>query len=125
MRKLAHESNWVMRQLHLYALSGVLAAIGCGFFLYKLLILGFPMRPEARTDVWRVEVQLQFEAQGGPARVSLFVPTGTGGLTIVDQSFVSPGYGIVTSPEPGHGMRVTYSIREARGTQSLYYRAVV
>ena len=114
-----------MRRLHLYVLAGVLAAIGCGFFLYKLLVLGFPVFPEAHTEVWRVEVHLQFAARGGPARVSVFVPATTGSLTIVDQSFVSPGYGIVTEPRPGQGMRATFSVREAHGTQSLYYRAVM
>lgn len=114
-----------MKKIHLYLLSGVLAAIGCGFFLYKLLVLGFPLEPEQRTDVWRVEVELRFEADGGPAKATLFLPRRTGDLVIVDQSFVSPGYGILTEPEPGVGLRAAYTVRDARGTQSLYYRAVV
>ena len=114
-----------MRRTHLYLLSGLLAAIGCGFFLYKVLVLGFPLQPEERTDVWRVEVQLEFEAVGGPAKASLYLQHGTDEFVIVDQSFVSPGYGIVTEPQPGRGIRAVYSIREARGTQVLYYRAVV
>jgi hypothetical protein len=114
-----------MSRVHLYILSGLLAAAGCGFFLYKLLAFGFPLMPEERTDVWRVEVQLQFEATGGPAKASLYVPGRTGDLVIVDQSFVSPGYGIGTERQLGHGMRADYSIREAQGTQVLYYRAVV
>ena len=114
-----------MRQVHLYILSGLLAAIGCGFFFYKLLVLGFPLTPEERTDVWRVEVQLRFEAAGGPTKVSVFVPDRTGNLIIVDQSFISPGYGIVTELKPGQGTHATYSIRDARGLQALYYRAVI
>jgi hypothetical protein len=114
-----------MQRAHLYLLSGLLAAVGCVFFLYKVLILGFPLKPEERSDVWRVEVQLQFEAAGGPVRANLFVPVRTGDLVIVDQSFVSPGYGLFTERQPGHGMRAVYSVREARGTQLLYYRAVV
>ena len=35
-----------MKRAHLYVLSGLLAAVGCGFFLYKLLVLGFPL------EVW-------------------------------------------------------------------------
>lgn len=114
-----------MNRTHLYVLTGLLAAIGCGFFLYKLFALGFPLQPEERTDVWRVEVQLQFEAQGGPAKASLFVPRRTGGLIVVDQSFVSPGYGVTTELQPGQGVRAVYSISEAQGPQSLYYRAVI
>ncbi|MBI4206167.1 MAG: UUP1 family membrane protein [Betaproteobacteria bacterium] len=114
-----------MKRVHLYLLAGILAAIGIGVFFHKFFVLGFPLKPEERTDVWRVEVQLQFEAAGGPVKASLFVPYRTGDLAIVDQSFVSPGYGIVTEPQPGHGMRAAYSIREARGTQAVYYRAVI
>jgi len=114
-----------MKRIHLYVLAGLLAAIGCGFFLYKLFALGFPLKPEERTDVWRVEVQLQFEAQGGPAKASLFVPRRTGGLIVVDQSFVSPGYGVTTELQPGQGVRAVYSISAAQGPQSLYYRAVI
>ncbi|OGA45229.1 MAG: hypothetical protein A3F74_26685 [Betaproteobacteria bacterium RIFCSPLOWO2_12_FULL_62_58] len=114
-----------MKRVHLYVLAGLLAAIGLGGFFHKLFVLDFPLKPEERTDVWRVEVQLKFEAAGGPAKASLFVPGRTGDLVIVDQSFVSPGYGIVTEPRPGHGMRATYSIRDARGTQAVYYRAVI
>jgi len=114
-----------MRRAHLFLLSGLLAAIGCGFFLYKLFALGFPLQPEQRTDVWRVEVRLQFEAAGGPVKASLFLPHGTHDVVVVDQSFVSPGYGIVTEPQPGRGIRAVYSIREAQGMQAVYYRAVV
>ena len=114
-----------MKRVHLYVLTGVLAAIGCGFFSYKLFVLGFPLKPEARTDVWRVEVQVQFEAGGGPVKASLFLPRRTGNLVIVDQSFVSPGYGMVTEQQPGRGMRAVYSIHDASGPQTLYYRAVI
>lgn len=111
-----------MKRVHLYLLAGILAAIGCGAFAHKYLVLGFPLAPGERTDVWRVEVQLEFKATGGPAKASLFVPGRTGGLIIVDQSFVSPGYGIVTERRPGHGMRADYSIREGRGTHSITAR---
>jgi hypothetical protein len=116
-----------MGRIHLYLLSGLLAAAGLGFFLYKVLVLGFPLEPEARTDVWRVEVQLQFEAAGGPVKARLFVPGRTGGLVVVDQSFLSPGYGIISELSPGEGMRAVYSVREAEAgsTQVLYYRAVI
>jgi len=114
-----------MGRTHLYILSGLLAAVGCAVFFYKLLVLGFPLKPEERTDVWRVEVQLQFEAAGGPAKARVFVPRRTDDLIIVDQNFVSPGYGIDTELQPGHGARAVYSIRDARGTQALYYRAVI
>jgi hypothetical protein len=114
-----------MNRAHLYILAGLLAAIGGGFFFYKLFVFGFPLQPEERTDVWRVEVQIQFEADGGPAKVALFLPRRTGELNVVDQNFVSSGYGVTTEPQPGRGLLGVFSIREASGTQTLYYRAVL
>lgn len=114
-----------MRRAHLYLLAGALTAAAFAFFLYKVLAFGFPLRPEERTDIWRVEVQIRFEADGDPVKAAVFLPHGTGAFTVVDQSFVSPGYGITTEPHPGSGIRAVYSIREARGAQELYYRAVI
>jgi hypothetical protein len=113
------------KRLHLVVLTAVLVAASLSLFVYKIAVLGFPLRPEAKTDVWRVEVRVSFEATGGPVRVSLFLPHSTGALSIVDQSFVSPGYGITTEPFAGAGIRAVYSIRYARGEQAVYYRAVI
>ena len=114
-----------MKRFHVYTLAGVLAAIALAGFLHKVFVLGFPLRPEARTDVWRVEVQIRFEAEGGPVKAEMYVPVRTGAYTVVDQSFISPGYGITTERDQGRGMRAAFSIRDAKGVQTLYYRAVL
>jgi len=114
-----------MRRAHLYILAAVLTAVALAVFLYKVLVFGFPIKPETRTHIWRVEVQLQFDAKGGPVKAALFLPQGTGSLTVLDQSFVSPGYGITTEPQADGGIRAIYSVREASGLQTLYYRAVI
>jgi hypothetical protein len=114
-----------MKRVHLYVLASALTAAALALFLYKVIVFGFPLRPEERTDVWRVEVQIQFEAEGGAAKAEIYLPVRTGAYTVVDQSFVSPGYGITTERDPGRGMRAVYSVREAKGMQTLYYRAVV
>ena len=114
-----------MRRTHLYLLTATLAAIGCALFAYKVIVLGFPLQPEARSDVWRVEVQVQFDAAGGPVKAAFYLPHATGRLSVVDQSFVSPGYGVTTEPNPGSGIRGVYTIREAKGTEAVYYRAVM
>jgi hypothetical protein len=114
-----------MKRAHIYILAGLLAGLACGVFLYKVLVLGFPLRAEEHADVWRVEVQVRFVAEGGPAKVGLYVPVNTSPYVVSDQSFVSPGYGITTERDPGHGMRAIYSIRGAQGAQTLYYQVVV
>jgi hypothetical protein len=114
-----------VKRAHLYILAGSLTALAFGFFLYKYFVFGFPLAPEARTDVWRVEVRLQFEAQARPVKATMFIPARTAPLIVVDQSFVSPGYGITTEPQRGQGLRAVYSIQNAAGLQTLYYRAVI
>jgi hypothetical protein len=70
-----------MKRMRLHVLAGVLAVIGLGGFAHKLFVLGFPLQPDARTDVWRVEVQIDFTAAGGPVKASVFLPTRTGHRT--------------------------------------------
>ncbi len=114
-----------MNRAHLYGLAGALTALALALFLYKVLVFGFPLQPEARTDVWRVEIQIRFEADGGPVKAQMYIPTRTESFIVVDQSFVSPGYGVTTERQRGRGMHAVYSIQEEKGLQSLYYRAVV
>jgi hypothetical protein len=111
-----------IRQLGLLSL--IIALAGLGLFYYKAAVLGLPLQPRQRTSVWTVEARLQFEAKGGPARVSLRIPDAPPGYQIIDESFVSSGYGLTS--EGGEGKRAAlWAKRRARGEQTLYYRAVV
>ena len=113
-----------MSRRHLYLLAGFLAAFGLAIFLYKLLVLNFPLQPDNKIQTWRVEVRMQFEAEGKPVRLKLNLPRSGNNLAIIDQSFVSPGYGLTTGIERGNQTAV-FAIREARGPQTVYYRALV
>ena len=114
-----------MNRAHLYIMVATLAAVSTAVFVLKLVIFGFPVMPEERTDVWRVEVAVSFTATGGPAKVGLFIPQRTGDLAVVDQNFVSPGYGVTSEVRRREGVRAVYSISDASGEQSVYYRAVI
>jgi hypothetical protein len=113
-----------VKRAHLYLLVAGLVLVALALFTYKVAWLGFPVVPEQQSEIWRVEVQIEFEGRGGPAKVLLQLPQDTGSKIIVDQSFVSPGYGLTTELYE-EGQRAVYSIRDARGTQTLYYRAVI
>jgi len=113
-----------MSRRHLYLLSGVLAVLGLAVFLYKVLVLEFPLRPEEKTQTWRVEVRMQFEAKGGPAKLQLNLPRSANNLVIIDQNFVSPGYGLTMGAGRGNQTAV-FAIREAQGRQTVYYRVLV
>jgi hypothetical protein len=113
-----------MNKRHLYLLTGSLATIGLIIFLYRLLVLDFPLVPEAKTYIWNIEAHLTFETGGKPVKVSMFIPRNSRRFTIVDENFVSKGYGVNVATEDGR-RRVHWSIRKTSGSQSLYYRATV
>ena len=115
-----------MNRSHLYMLTLVLSAVGMSLFLYKVLALKFPLTPETQADVWNVETRISFIATNRPAKVSLYLPRNTKRFAIMDENFISRGYGLVTTKETEYAnRRANWSKRRIRGEQSLYYRCVV
>ncbi len=113
-----------MNKRHLYLFAGSLAAIGSILFLYKLVVMDFPLAPEEKSYIWNIEAHLTFEAGNKPVKVSMFIPRNSRHFTIMDENFVSKGYGVSVATENGK-RRAHWSIRKAKGSQSLYYRATV
>ncbi len=114
-----------MNRPHLLGLAGVLALVGLLLFAYKALIVQLPLYAGQRTDVWRVETEIHFTAKGGPTKVTVQLPSATGRLQVVDQSFVSPGYGLTIAPGTAVNQRATFSIASASGAQVIYSRFVM
>jgi hypothetical protein len=102
----------------------ILAVTGLGMFLYKVQILGFPMWPEGQAPVWTVEARLSFDGGPGPVKANLHIPGLTPGFAILDENFISRGFGFTTRYVSG-GRQVQWAVRQAEGPQTLYYRAVV
>jgi hypothetical protein len=113
-----------LNRRHLYLLALGLTAIGLGISLYKALVLRFPLVPGRISDIWNVEARLTFVARNEPVKVALFVPRSTRRFAIVNENFISQGYGITTVTEDGNRQAV-WSIRKAKGQQTLYYQVVV
>ncbi|UCD82656.1 MAG: UUP1 family membrane protein [Desulfobacterales bacterium] len=113
-----------MNKRHLYLLAGFLAGIGFILFFYKLFMLDFPLVPEEKAYIWNIEGHLVFEAANKPVKVSMFIPRNSHRFSIIDENFISKGYGVSVAAENGN-RRVHWSIRKAKGSQSLYYRATV
>jgi hypothetical protein len=113
-----------MNRRHLYLLSGFLTAVGLALFLYTILALDFPLIPETRSYVWDIEAHLTFEAGDTPIKVAMHIPRNSKRFAIVNENFISRGYGVDVSTEEGK-RRVSWSIRKARGLQSLFYEASV
>lgn len=114
-----------MNRRHLYVLALALTAIGLGVFGYKWQVLGFPLKSEAVAEAWTVEAKVEFrKTRVGPAKVKLVVPGAPVGFTLLDEQFISRGYGLSVEGE-GDYRRAVWAIRRAQGEQALYYRATV
>ena len=113
-----------MNKRHLYALAFSLIVIGLGIFLYKVLVLEFPLAPDKTADSWDIELRAAFTAHNGPVKLELFLPRPSTRYALIDESFISPGYGF-TAKELAGNRQITWSIRRAKGRQVLYYRAIV
>ena len=114
-----------MRNRHLLILCLLLVAAGGSLFLYKWLDLGVPVRAENAIGAWTVEARVRFAARSGrPVKVRLAVPLDPPGFSLLDETFVSSGYGLSTATRDGD-REALWAVRRARGEQELYYQAVV
>lgn len=113
-----------MSRLHLIVMTLTLTVIGAIVFLYKALVLDFPLVSEVRSDIWNVEVHLTFVPDNKPVKVSMNLPRNSHRFAIVNENFISRGYGVNVVTEDGK-RKIHWSIRKARGNQNLYYRAAV
>jgi hypothetical protein len=113
-----------MTKKHLIYLTLVLIFLGLALFLYKVVVLHFPLVSQARSDVWHIEAHLTFVSDNKPIKVSMNLPRNSRRYTLVNENFISRGYGINVTTEDGK-RRVHWSIRKVRGAQNLYYRASV
>ncbi|KPJ79146.1 MAG: hypothetical protein AMJ54_00350 [Deltaproteobacteria bacterium SG8_13] len=113
-----------MRNKHLYILCFLLAAAGLGGFLFKALVLYFPVWPGEKSTTWNIEAQISFTAIEGPVKLSLHLPRNSSRFAIINENFISRGYGVTTSAKEGKRI-ATWSIRRSKGPQTLYYSASV
>lgn len=113
-----------MKRGHLYILAAILASAGLGIFIYKAFFLELPLRPMSRVKNWEIETKVQFKAQDAGVKLSLFIPRNGRSLTMIDESFLSEGYG-VTMASDAENRRALFSIRKASGEQTVYYRFVI
>jgi 7 transmembrane helices usually fused to an inactive transglutaminase/Inactive transglutaminase fused to 7 transmembrane helices len=113
-----------MSNRHIYVLAAVLTLLGLGLFAYKSRVLGFPLAPQEQTQVWNIEAAVRFEPGPAAVKATLRIPTLTPGYAILDEHFVSRGFGLATRTAPA-GREAIWTLREASGPQTLYYRALV
>jgi len=105
-----------------YILVSLLMFAGIGLTWQRHASFQVPFLPESSQVVWSIEARVAFEGDGSPAIVSLAVPESQSGYELLSEFTASPGYGLNFVQKNG-ARRAEWSIREATGTQVLYYRA--
>ncbi|WP_037991284.1 inactive transglutaminase family protein [Teredinibacter turnerae] len=104
-----------------YALIALLFVAGLSMTWLRHKTHDVPWLPGEKRQVWSVEARVEFEAQGEPAKVSLAVPQTQTRFERLAEYTASPGYGLAFV-ENGRERRAEWSIRNADGPQTLYYR---
>ncbi|MFK7887337.1 MAG: UUP1 family membrane protein [Gammaproteobacteria bacterium] len=109
---------------HVPILAAILIALGLGLFWFKAVRVGLPLTANLESDIWTVEARVSFVGDGGPVKANIRIPNNPAGFGILDENFVSRGYGLATTEEQGN-REAQWSRRAAGGPQALYYRVSV
>ncbi|WP_417548537.1 inactive transglutaminase family protein [Marinobacter segnicrescens] len=98
----------------------LLIAAGIALAVTRHVQLGIPWLAGEQKPVWMVEARIDFEASGEEVLVSLNVPDNPPGFRVLSQQAASPGYGFSLIEDSGD-LRAEWSIRQAEGSQTLYF----
>ena len=102
------------KRLHTIILALTLTVLGLVLFFYKLQ-MGVPLSEKASADVWTVETRVTFAPDPTqPIKVTLQLPRDIPGYAILNENFVSRGYGLSTTNEGDRAAQ--WTIRRAFGT---------
>ncbi len=113
-----------MNRIHFLSLILLLSALGLSIFFYKAIVLGFPLSPDTKSEVWNVEARISFQGEDEPAKISMFTPQSIHPYIITTEAFVGQDYG-VTEKTQGPNRVVHWATRKAEGIQILYYRGII
>jgi hypothetical protein len=113
-----------MNNRHIFILSVVLTAISLSLFVYKARVLDYPLLPQEQRQVWNVEAAVSFEPGPAAVKATLRIPTLTPGFSVLDENFVSRGFGVSTR-DSSAGREAQWAVRQTSGPQTVYYRALI
>ncbi|MFO7602917.1 MAG: inactive transglutaminase family protein [Gammaproteobacteria bacterium] len=113
-----------MSNKHLYWLVACLCLLATALFLYKTLVLKFPLSSHAQAQVWNIEVRLHYAPSEGPAKIQLQIPRSNSRFAISDEQFISSGYGLGIR-QAGVNRQASWTLRQPAGEQVLYYKAAI
>ncbi|MDH3441121.1 MAG: inactive transglutaminase family protein [Gammaproteobacteria bacterium] len=112
------------RNLSLIIIVGLLLGLGLGQAIHRHFVYEVPWFPGDEKLIWSIEARIQFSARGDAVSVSLRRPSDQADFSVLDETGASPGYGLSFLEEDGAPL-AQWTIREADGRQTLFYRVQV
>jgi len=102
----------------------MLCLIAACLVAYKVFTLNFPITASQENTLWQYETKIRYKATGGPQKVRAWIPKNNERFIINDQDFFSSDYGL-TVAKLSSGNRAEWSIRNATGWQTFFYRSLI
>jgi len=99
-------------------------ALGLAIFTHKIIQLGVPLTPDAKTETWTVQSRLAFTGNGKNIKASLSIPNVTPGYVKLNEHYISGDFGLNVKVN-GDNKSAEWAKRKALGQQTLYYRTTL
>lgn len=96
---------------------------GIGASIYRGIQHNVPFLPGEQVQSWAIDAKVSFSGRNEPAEVNFSLPNDPAFDVLVENA-TSPGYGLTIS-DGEENRRAVWSIRDAVGPQSLYYRVTL
>ncbi|MCU4676296.1 inactive transglutaminase family protein [Catenovulum sp. 2E275] len=103
-----------------YFLIAILITIGLVLSIFRHIEYQVPWLPGEKSTIWSIEARVEFDALGDAVKANLARPQNQSGFTLINESTASPGYGVAFIDTLS---KTEWSIRQAVGEQTLFYRA--
>jgi hypothetical protein len=95
---------------------------GIGTSVYRGLEHNIPFLPGEQVQSWAIDANITFSGSNNPAEVHFALPNDPA-FDILVENTTSPGYGLTITEEENR--KAIWSIRNASGPQSLFYRVTL
>lgn len=125
-----------MRHFTTAILLCVLTTISLALVYYKTTALEFPLEPNKQYHSWYVEMRVKFrpdyslksdleEPTDKPVRMEMYVPRQSSDLAIVEEQFISTGFGRDLQSFDNGNRSMVFTKRKTDRKELLYYRAML
>lgn len=111
-------------RFQVFMIALLLAMSGLFIAWYKVVYLGVPLTPHEKRSLFTVTAEIDLQGSGGPASVSLRMPSEQSGIKILASEGEAGAFGMTTA-ELGNGQYLMWAKRTFEGRSKLFYKITV